>query len=191
MRGQVGNWGGEQLSIGFGDEMLAWLDSFGCKRHFMASAVLIADGSAPVRRRIVLAPDTEPGAVFSRVHNHGDAAALRFHGKVPHDRVFELELLKLPRFELHDVQFEADDDGALYGDLADDHELPWPRLRKECALYTCADVFMADLIQRMVSALKAGQKGFIGKQRPPQRLIDTITLTAWRDCMDKARRIVG
>lgn len=188
MRGQVGNWGGE-LAVGFGPEMLEWLDGHKSGRHFMASALII-ETSVTRDRHVVLAPDTEIGP-GSRKVSSAPNNGYKHHGRLPHERVFGWELMLLPRFELYELTFTETEDGTLTCVLPADHALPWPRLRKECDLYTCHEVFMKDLTQRMVSALRAGQPGFIGTQRPPQRLIDTLMDGEWRKCMDEARRIVG
>jgi len=183
MLGQVGNWDGE-IAVHLGEDLLAWLKDYGTE-HVVVSTASVRD-SVNFDRSITLLPATEDEPCAYRVSFH-PGNRLQRGLSVPHGVVPGLADLRLPRFELHEVEFVEGAFGGPAGALLGrDHELPWPRLRRECALYSCPEVFKAELIQRMRSALSVGQRGFLPAQRPPQRLIDTLRKGEWMDCMMEA-----
>lgn len=192
MRGQIGSWDGE-LSVGFSDEMVDWLDCYGCNRYVTVGALRIdvyADLESKKRVQLTRAITVSPSN-----HRDGFRVSVRpnnglKHGiALRHELVPGIEALELPRCELHEVEFVTDGlNDSITGFIGPDHELPWPKLRK-CPAYATSEVLEADLKKRMVSYLRAGRPGqFL---RPSQLQMDRMEPGAWKRVMDESLAEVG
>src|SRR5690606_16454891 len=130
MLGQVGCWG-NGLDVGFSPEMLEWLDSYGVERRVSLATLAVTQrddsGSVTVDRTVRLVPDAEG----VRVSPMNETMYFLHHVRFPLERFgADIRALELPRFELHEVEFEPETTGdAVCARLGDDHVLPWPRLR--------------------------------------------------------------
>lgn len=173
MRGQVGSWD-ECLALTLADDALAWLDTFGVDRR-----VLISVGPD---RSITVLPDPSGHRVCFR----------GMRNAVLHGVTLDWRLVQgspLPRFELFELSFEPTDGIAVELSLPADHLLPWPKLR-DCASYSAAEVAMAELERRMMSAARAF--GSLTKPchwnwvYPPDEIKDLLPKGFWSEALRRA-----
>lgn len=172
MRGQVGYWSKEGLTVGFDREMAAWLDGHRGRAELLSgrrvwvhkglNGVHLSNKGGGHRSELFLQPtETRPTPC-------GDMA----------------------RFGLTFVDFRYVNNQVIEATLPDDHELEWPLLR-ECAEYDCALVAEEVLLARMLSLVAGGQTTFPPAHRPPDAFRRLLPDGAWKRCLDTARALSG
>lgn len=180
MRGSIGYWGSGDtggLCVGFGQEMLEWLDAQDTGRRVFTSVTR--------ERRVVVLPDSEGGHVSSCGTSNG--TPFRYVSCYKPDSLFMDT--DIPLFELHEVSFTPEL-GCLSYELPRDHELPWPRLRLDCTTYEAEQLAVDALQWRLNSVFASGLTSFqCSSQRMPQRLHKLLPPGKYGECLATARAL--
>ena len=171
MLGQVGLWD-DKLAVGWGDEMLAWLDARTCGKRPVYVSVR-------TDRTVVVAAALESEHhVFSAPGN-----GLKYHCHIKLEHFPHIPGMDMPRFGLHRIDFEEHGD-ELHAVLPPDHELSWPKLT-DCKAYTLDEVLAVDVHKRVLSALRCGSKNLGAPMS--DHLRKRISTKVWGDAMSRAR----
>jgi hypothetical protein len=181
MRGQIGYWGSRTsggMCVGFGEEMLSWLDCMQTGRKVFVSV--------SKERQVIVIPDSSGGHVSCAGPSNG--SPFRYVSSVTPDSLF-LDI-DIPPFELYEVQFKLEN-GCLSTPLDQDHELPWPKLRLDCTTYEAEQLAVEALQWRLNSLVATGQTTFKSGKEMPDRLRRLIPKGCWAECMATAKTLAG
>lgn len=182
MRGQVGYWGSGAsggMAVGFGEDMVRWLD-----RHAVDRRIFV---SVSAERRVILLPDAAGGHVSSCGQSNG--SPFRYVScTVPGSLFLDAWL---PPFEMLERDFE-EEEGCLSCELPDDHDLPWPRLHLDCTTYDAEELAVEALQARLNSLVASGHTSFQRpEQRMPQRLHRLLPPGKYAECMATAKALAS
>lgn len=183
MRGQVGYWGSSTtggMCVGFSAEMVEWLDGHDVDRKVFVSV--------SKERKVILLPDATGGHVSGTGAAQTQGTPYRYVSSVTPDSLF-LDM-ELPPFELHQVEF-LEEEGCLSCELAEDHELPWPRLKLDCSTYEAEQLAVEALQWRLNALIASGQTSFKSHQRMPDRLRRLLPAGKWAECVAVAKALSG
>lgn len=175
MRGQVGYWSREGVTIGFDREMHAWLDG---------RCAVAAVGSG---RRVTVTPGDRAGKGYVRLTHKPNTNSLDWYLQPTDENPTRCDLV---RFGLSWCDFQYGDGDTIFTALPDDHELAWPLLR-ECADYDASAIAEEVLVARMCSLIGGGQKSFRPEHRPPDSFRRLLTTAKWAECAATARALSG